>query len=328
MSLVGVDVSAKELVVAIERAGKREVGVFYTNDALGHRKLIKQITRRGARARVVLESTGVYGLNLAMALERARRVEVMVANPRAIRRFGQAYLQRSKTDVLDSEVILEFAKRMPFEPWHPPTREILELREISRRIEALVKTATQEKNRLHANEQSEELSPFVREDIEDSLEHLERRIKRLRKQALEVIARNEALAKAFAHITSIKGIAEASGIQILAELAILPADMNVRQWVAHAGLDPCQHQSGTSINKPSRISKAGNTHLRSALFMPALVAVQREPNVRAFYDHLLERGKTKMQANVAVMRKLLHAIHGMLKSDTDFQGDKFFMKNA
>jgi len=58
--------------------------------------------------------------------------------------------------------------------------------------------------------------------------------------------------------------------------------------------------------------------------MPALVAVQYDPHVRGFHRHLTARGKTSQQANVAVMRELLHAIHGMLRSDADFIGEKFF----
>ena len=136
------------------------------------------------------------------------------------------------------------------------------------------------------------------------------------------------LARAFAHITSIKGIAEAAGIQLLAELGGLPKDMSTRQWVAHAGLDPRQFQSGTSVHKPARISRTGNAHLRRALFLPAMVASRWEPNVKAFYEKLLTKGKTKMQALVAVMRKLLHAIHGMLRHDRDFDGEKFFAMNG
>jgi transposase len=323
---VGVDVGAKELVVTIEASG--EGPIVLPNDREGHRELIRLATKRGASAQVVLESTGVYGLDLAMALHRAKRIEVMVANPRAIAHFGRAAMQRSKTDQLDAETILEYAIRMPFEAWKPPTPEILELRALSRRIEALRKTVVQEKNRLHANEQSEELSEFVEQDILELTAFLTGRIERLREQALALIARSESLAKGFAHITSVKGIADASGIAILAELAVLPADMTTRQWVAHAGLDPRQVQSGTSVHKPARISRAGNAHIRRALFMPALVAAQWEPHVRAFYEHLLARGKTKMQANVAVMRKLLHAIHGMLAHDQDFVGEKFFAIRA
>ncbi len=321
---VGVDVGAKELVVSIERDGTRESRIVFTNDAGGHRKLIRWATKKRATAQVVLEATGVYGLDLAFALHRAQRVEVMVANPRAIAAFAKASLQRSKNDALDAETILEFSMRMPFVPWNPPAPSILELRALSRRIEAMSKTVAQEKNRLHANEQSEELSDFVEEDIRELVDLLEGRIDRLRKQALLVIEQSTDLAKAFGHLTSIKGIADAAGIQLLAELGTLPQDMTTRQWVAHAGLDPRQHQSGTSVYKPARISKTGNAHLRRALFLPAMVASRWEPNVKAFYEKLLAKGKTKIQAFIAVMRKLLHAIHGMLRHDQDFEGEKFF----
>ena len=95
-----------------------------------------------------------------------------------------------------------------------------------------------------------------------------------------------------------------------------------------AGLDPRAFQSGTSINKPARIRRQGNAHIRRALFLPAIVAAQHEPHVKAFYEKLVGRGKTKMQANVAVMRKLLHAIYGMLKHDRDFEGEKFYAIGA
>ena len=129
-------------------------------------------------------------------------------------------------------------------------------------------------------------------------------------------------------MTSIKGISRTSGLRILGELALLPEDMDVRQWVAHCGLDPRHHQSGSSIERATRISKVGNRYLRAALYMPALVALQAEPNVRAFYEKLLQRGKKPLQAVVAVMRKLLHAIFGMLKHGADFDGEKFYQLRA
>jgi transposase len=285
-------------------------------------------TQNGLHAKVVLEATGVYSLDLALALHRARRVDVMVANPRAISQFAGAYLRRSKTDSLDANVIVEFAIRMDFEPWTPPEPHIFDLRAVSRRIEGMVKMATQEKNRLHAATTFDEMSEIVRNDIEVNLRHLERRIDKMREKARELIAQHPDLERAFLHITSVKGIARSAGIQILAELAVLPENMDVRQWVAHAGLDPRVFQSGTSINKPARISRQGNGHIRRALFLPAIVAAQHEPHVKAFYEKLLGRGKTKMQANVAVMRKLLHAIYGMWKHDRDFEGEKFYAIGA
>jgi transposase len=52
--------------------------------------------------------------------------------------------------------------------------------------------------------------------------------------------------------------------------------------------------------------------------------IQHRPNVNAFYEKLVAARKKPMQAVVAVMRKLLHAIWGMLKHAQDFDGNKFF----
>jgi transposase len=65
-------------------------------------------------------ATGLYSLDPALALHRAEGVEVMVANPRAMADFAKALSQRSKTDDLDAEVMLEYARQIPFVAWQPP----------------------------------------------------------------------------------------------------------------------------------------------------------------------------------------------------------------
>ena len=84
---------------------------------------------------------------------------------------------------------------------------------------------------------------------------------------------------------------EASALAILGEIAALPAWLDARQWVAHSGLDPQHHRSGSSIEWRPRISRAGNPRLRAALYMPALVAVQHEPHLGRFYQRLVAGAK-------------------------------------
>ena len=327
-SLCGIDVGSKELVVAID-SGTRHVweGVF-PNDLAGHRKLIRRLTRTKVTARVCVEATGIYHLDLCLALEQAKGIEVMVANPRTTKDFARAQLRRSKTDRTDALSLLEFVRRMDFEVWVPPTSAILALRAFSRRIQALLVTRAQEKNRLHADASVLATPLAIRESIERHIGAINTEIEALTQSALEVVRGDVSLDRRFARLVSVKGIAQASAITLLAELAVLPSDMAARQWVAHAGLDPKHSESGTSIQAPVRISKVGNRHLRAALFLPAMVASQHEPRVRAFYQKLLARGKKPMQALVAVMRKLLHAIHGMFQRDADFDGTKFFAESA
>ena len=214
-----------------------------------------------------------------------------------------------------------YVRRMDFRAWVPPTPEELELRTLARRMRSLKKMRTQEKNRLHV---SEYLCESVRHDVEINIRHLNRRLKALEKKALDLAWKYPRLRKQLAHLTSIRGVGTTSAIQILGEICVFPKDMTPRQWVAMAGLDPRIEKSGVSLNAPARISRMGNRSLRAALFMPALVAVRWEPQVKAFYEKLIANQKAKMQAVVAVMRKLLHAIHGMLRTETDFDGKKFY----
>ncbi len=318
-TFVGIDVSKETFDVCLRKPEGQEQPFNLTNDQSGHRKLVKRL--KGHDARVVLESSGNYHLALTRTLDQAEGIQVMVVNPRAARSFARANMQRSKTDVLDAKVLLEFARRMDFQPWAPPTEDELELRCLARRIGSLVQTKTQEKNRHHA---SEYVSDTVSHDIDVNVRHLTRRIIRLQAGARRLIEACPKLRRQFYQLTSIKGIAAASAIQILGELCVLPKDMSKRQWVAMAGLDPRIFQSGLSVNAPARISRLGNRGLRAALYLPALTAIRWEPNVKAFYEKLIARQKAPKQAIVAVMRKLLHAIHGMFRTGTDFDGEKFY----
>jgi transposase len=319
----GIDVSKAVLDVAARWDEGRLETARFANDPTGHKALIRWLTRGARTVRVVLESTGTYSLDVALALHRTRGIAVMVANPRAIKQFTGALMQRSKTDLTAAVALHDFVIRMPFVAWQPPAAHVLELRGIARRIAALVVERTRERNRLHALRATAEASAVVCNDIDVNVRHLDRRLELLTEQALALIAGDAELRAAFERLVSVPGIAAHRAVQLLPELLVLPSGMTVRQWVAHAGLDPRAHQSGTSVDKPARISKVGNAHIRRALFMPALVAVQHNRHVRAFFDKLVARGKTPLQAYVAVMRKLLHAIYGMLSTRTNFVAAKF-----
>ena len=250
----------------------------------------------------------------------------MVANPRAVKDFAGAMMSRSKTDAVDAVVLAEHAARMPFVPYVPCSMAALKLRSISRRIAALGKLMTAEKNRLHADMATQ--TGETAGDIKLHIRFLEKRIELLRQRAVKLIHEDAGLGQKYNFLVSVTGIARISAIQILGELSVLPDGMDKRQWTAHAGLDPRHFDSGTSVHKRVRISKAGNGHLRKALYMPAIVAIRREAHVGAYYDHLLDADKKPLQAIVAVMRKLLCAIWGMFNSQQVFDGSRFFARVA
>jgi transposase len=323
MNQVGIDISNEVFDATMQHDGgftRRQ----FPNTKPGHRRFAQWALRRTTSAQVCLEATGVYHLQLALALHRHTDIELMVVNPCAARRFAQANMVRAKTDAIDADGLLQYLQRMPFRLWSAPREEVLQLQSLAHRLAQLDKEIIRERSRLHAARRAGLHTRLVQQDIQAHITQLQRRMARMKPHAYHVVHNDPQLADDARFVKSAPGFAELSATKLLAELSALPDDMTPAQWVAHAGLDPRPCESGSSQRSSRRISKQGNARIRRALFMPALVAIQRDANVSAYYEKLLKKGKAKLQAITAVMRKLLHALWGMLHHRQEWEGEKFF----
>jgi transposase len=323
MNQVGIDIS-NAVFDATMKHGSGVVRKQFSNTKIGHRQFIRWALYQASSARICMEATGIYHLQLALALDRHPDIEVMIVNPCAARRFAQAHMVRAKTDAVDADGLLQFIQRMAFQPWSAPREELLQLQSLAHRVAQLDKEVIRERSRLHAARRAGPHTRPVQQDIQAHIAQLQRRLERMRSRAYRVVSNDPQLADDARIVKTAPGFAELSATKLLAELSSLPKDMTPKQWVAHAGLDPRPCESGSSLRSPRRISKQGNVRIRRALFMPALVAIQRDANVSAYYEKLLKKGKAKLQAITAVMRKLLHALWGMLHHRQEWEGEKFF----
>ena len=318
----GIDVGAEELVLVLRQQGTSLKPQHFANTTADRTRLLKKLVKFPGLT-VSLEATGVYSMDLAVALHDAD-IRVMVLNPKASHHFAKVLLRHSKTDGVDADTLAQYAERMPYRPWARPSHEALALRVFARRLHALTRQKAAAKNQLHALSVAAGTPPAVRRDLQLAIAQLEERIAALTQEARTFIDAQATLSEPFVLLLTIKGIAQTSAIALLGELLLLPAGLTHKQWVKFAGLDPRHFQSGTSIEKRARISKSGNRYIRHALYMPALSAKAHDPHVKAFFEHLLANGKTPLQAVCAVMRKLLHAIHGMLRNNQPFDNTRFY----
>jgi transposase len=324
MNICGIDVSKDTLEVVIRKNGKSLKSSTFENSASGHKALCHAL-RQNKVARVGMEATGYYHLGIALALHHVPTLELMIINPRAAHNFAKAMMQQTKTDCIDAEILAQFTGRMDFVPWIPPVSEVFDLRACGRRLVSLSKDKTRAKNQLHAFLAAGNMPNFIIEDMKLTISQLESQINNIVVHSLRIIHESKTLGNRYERLISISGIADRTAIKLLGEIGVLSADMSAKQWVAHAGLFPRIFQSGTSVNKKTRIGKSGNHYVREALYMGAMSASRHEPHIRAFYQHLVnDNGLTKLQALCAVMRKMLLAIHGMLKEDKAFDGKRFF----
>ena len=318
----GIDVGAEELVLVILKNGKPFDPQKFSNTPADRARLVKKLVKLPGIV-VCLEATGIYHFDLAIALHDAG-VLLMVVNPKASHNFAKVLMKNSKTDAVDAHTLAEYAARMDFVAWTRPSDETLNLRSFARRINALTGQKAAAKNHLHALTSTQETPKAVLRDAKLAITQLEKRIDRLTADALILIGKHSELTRILALLIGIKGIGETSAIALMGELLLLPPGLSHREWVKFAGLDPRSFDSGKSVHKKTRISKAGNAHIRSALYMPALSAKQHDPHVKAYFQHLVDNGKKPLQAVCAIMRKLLHAIHGMLKHNKPYDNTRFY----
>jgi len=307
VTVLGIDIAKQKFDVALLIDGKTKHKTC-KNSAEGFETLMIWLEKQGIqKVHACLEATGNYGEDLAIYLHEAGHI-VSIVNPARIKGFAQSELIRTKTDKIDAGIIARFCLAMEPSPWSPPSPEIRSLRALVRRVDSLVDMRSQEKNRIGTAHKSVILL------IKEHIVYLDQEIEKIRQQIAELIEQNPKLKQKRDLLDSIPGIGKVTIPTILAELDDLGKFTHVREVVAFIGLAPKETLSGSSIKGKPRLCKIGHARLRKALYMPALVSIQCNPVMIAFYNRLKEKGKNGKVIVCAIMRKLVHIIFGILKS--------------
>lgn len=311
---VGIDMSKDSFDVAV-RSGERYHQAKFDNTIVGFNQFRKWLRKLDIfQPSIWMEATGRYHEALATwATEQG--YHVVVANPRAVRRYSQSRQTNHKTDSCDARMIADFGEsRLSFvPPWKPLSPVKLELRDIQLEVDGLMKIIGQERNRLKCGLRS----ATVIDEITDHIACLQDRIKRLRQAAVRLIEGDPELSIIYAQLLSIKGIGSTTAI-----ILIVRIDFNAfqkgRQLVKYAGIDPCEWTSGTSVKKRVHISRQGHSSIRTALYFPALAAMRHDPETIAFAQALLERGRPKKAIICAVMARLLRTAFALVRDGRSY----------
>ena len=313
-AVLGIDVSKKTLDTSIRVGGKLRSRSF-ANSPDGWRQLIGWLTEHKIRRlHACLEATGRYSLGVALALHQAGHV-VSIVNPAQIRDFTRSKLGRNKTDGVDAAHIREYAELFKPPPWTPPSPALRRLGELQTIRAGLVAGLTEWKNRNGSGIVDE----TARSLAEATILHFTTQLQAIDRAITETIEGDPGLRGKWDLLLSISGVGEILAGILLAELPGSDVLRSSAEVVAYAGLNPRRHQSGTSVDRPTRISKVGNAVLRAALFMPAMSAMRHNPVVAALAARLKIQGRLKgKQIVVAAMRKLLVLCFGVLKSGKRF----------
>lgn len=315
-NILGIDVSKDTLDLAlITEQGKSHKVI--SNKPEGFETLVKWLTALHVeQVHACLEATGQYGDEIAEYLYMHGH-DVSVMNPARIKRYGESKLHRNKTDKADADLIAEFCLKEKPALWQPLSPEMKHLRALVRRLNDLENNYQQEINRLKSGEEDK----WVVDDMKIHLGYLKERIEATKAEIQHFIDQTPGLKSQQDLLVSIPGIGKKSSAILLAEIGDIKSFESAPQLAAYAGLNPKGFSSGSSVHKKTRISKQGRSELRHCLFYPALVAMRYNPVIRSLHDRLDQRRLPKMAIVAASMRKLLHIVYGVLKTQMPFDSE-------
>lgn len=262
-----------------------------------------------------VESTGGYEKPLVEWFRSNTDFEITVLNPVRIKRFAQSELSRTKNDLNDARLIARYLAIRKPNPTLVIAPEIEELKIMVRHLEHLTRKQADEKTYLESVVEAN-----IRQQIQQIIQFYQEQIEKVLDQIRKHIDSHPNLQHQSDLLQSIPGIGKITSAILLSEC--IPS-LTPKQQVAHAGLAPRQNQSG-KMNGKTQLCKTGNKRLRTALYLPTLCAIRHNPVIHEFYQRLIGRGKPKMVAVGACMRKFVHIIVGVLKNQQYF--DPFYAK--
>ena len=301
MNHIGIDVSKHHLDVAWQPAIRTSLRTDNTPQA--HEQLC-QLFQRQSPERIVLEATGGYERPLVVAMLEVG-LPVVIINPRQARDFAKATGQLAKTDTIDATVLAKFGEAVKPAVRALPDEKALELQALVARHRQLVKMRTAESNRL-----DKAASSRVRTSIKQLIQTINEQLDDLEQQMDQLIQSTPAWQAKVDLLKSFKGVGDHTARMLIAQLPEL-GQLNRQQIAKLVGIAPINRDSGQY--RGQRTTFGGRAGVRCMLYMPTLSAIQSNPQLKAFYQRLIQNGKPAKVAIVAAMRKLLITLNAMLR---------------
>lgn len=300
----GVDISKDVFDVYGSSSGHSQ----YKNDEIGFKKFLKDLPKKSL---VAMEATGYYHYRLAQFLYKSD-VVVSVINPLSIKRFIQMKLAKVKTDKSDAKAICEYALINEVPIYNALTDVQSECLQLFRLLDVYLKHRTATKNKMHGEEVLGIPSKFVYRSLRRNKKHLNGEIKAIEAKVLSLVKEDQQ--QQLTLLTTVPGIGQKTALFLIIITDGFSKFETASQLCSYAGITPTIRESGSSVRGRARISKVGNRKLRNLLFLCSFNACKHNKACRELYERIVNKGKSKKLALIAVANKLLKQCFAIAKS--------------
>jgi transposase len=324
-NFVGIDVSKKTLdaVFIFNHELSKSTHQKFSNDGKGIKELIsfvrKQKGTTTSNTLYCFEHTGIYGRGLAFTLVE-KEYCVWIEMPVAI--LKSMGLQRGKSDKVDAKRIAIYAMKNNEKAklWEAPRKEVELLRNLITTRERLVNSLKSLSMPIKECKQTgnKDVGSFIEKSVKNAVSGLKKDIEKIDLAIDEVINKDEILSNLYKLVTSIPGIGKITTAELICLTNEFKMYKEAKQLACYCGVAPFEHTSGSSIRGKTRVSNMANKSLKTKLHLCAMVAIQHDSELNAYYKRKVEEGKNKMLVINAVRNKLVHRIAAVIKRQTPF----------
>ncbi len=296
---VGVDVGKFQLDIYI---WERDLHFTVENNAIGIRDAVNRL-KRYKLSRVVMEATGRYEMAFALAANE-KGLPVCIVRPVLIRQFARAADQLAKTDKIDAQIIARFASVM--EPRLTPnkSKNLQLIKDLVVRRRQLIDMRTQELNREKV------MGKPVERSNTRMIKYINKEIDWVENKLSKAVEEEASWSERKAILETVPGVGNALIWTLLSEMPEL-GTLNNKQVAKLAGLAPINRDSGQMQGK--RRIVGGRHSVRTTLYMATMSAIQCNPIIGGFYQHLVKQGKHRKVALTAAMRKFITILNAMVR---------------
>lgn len=295
-NFIGIDISKATFTVA--QFGQ-QLSKNFENTNKGFREFYKEYKKSLPGGLVILETTGGYEMALtAYLLDRS--IALHRADSRKVKYFIRSLGKEAKSDAIDATGLARYGyeRHEKLDLFVMKTNHQAQLQQLVQRRLDLKQMLVQEKNRRQAPNQDKYITKccgtLIRA-LEKQLDDLQKEIQAL----IEKVPEQKEKQKILEKIDGIGTITSGSLLALLPELG----KINRREIASLVGLAPHPYESGQMIGY--RKTKGGRRDVRCILFMAAMTASQSKGRLGEYYRGMLNRGKKKMVALTALMRKII-----------------------
>ena len=308
--MVGIDVSKDKLDIWLNPMNTHQV-IKNSPREIGN--WIKKMQGQHEHFDVILEPTGGYE-NQLLKLLFSHRINTFYVHPNRLHHYSKSLGTHAKTDKLAACLLAQFALDKDAQ-LTTLTKKHLDNKvfaELSRRLNQLKKMLHQETCRIEHDFFSKEMKRSNKRVIKSLRTELEK----VQAMIDDMLAADKEKSEQLALLKTFKGVGPVTAQTLVVDLPEL-GQLNRKQISRLIGVAPINRDSGKKASH--RYIQGGRGHIRKILYMAALVAVRYNPEMKAYFQCLIEKGKPFKVALVAVMRKIICILNAMIKHKIAWQ---------